>query len=404
MPDNTKHSDLNRERKRAGLLLAALEYAAKGLSVFPCLNKLGDPGNKRPLTKQGFKDASCDPKVVSGWWDRWPTALIGMPTGEHFCVLDLDCKKGKNGLAVVSDWSERSPLIAITGSDGRHLYFLPDDEIGCITDEIALGVDTRGKGGYVIVPPSEGYSWVNGHGLSDLSKLPPWPDDLRPSGAARERKEGQCKTKEDLVATDPDQLAFAVGVIPNNSSNYLKWKKMGMAIFAAMADRDRGFQVFDEFSKRWTCGEYEAVGVKKAWEQIEGSPPADIGAGSIYRWADQAAPGWNDGYQELKRARIEGSEEERAKANARESELLDALAKTKGLDYDRQRKKAAKELGVSFRALDEEVKARREDAVAAPLYGHWIVEPWPEPVDGDALLRDIINRIHRHVVLVETAL
>ena len=50
-------------------------------------------------------------------------------------------------------------------------------------------------------------------------------------------------------------------------------------------------------------------------------------------------------------------------------------------------------------ATDDEVKARREDAKVAPLYGHWIVEPWPEPVDGDSLLRDIIKRIQRHVVI-----
>jgi hypothetical protein len=29
---------------------------------------------------------------------------------------------------------------------------------------------------------------------------------------------------------------------------------------------------------------------------------------------------------------------------------------------------------------------------------HWVVEPWPEPVDGDALIRDIIRRLRRHVV------
>jgi putative DNA primase/helicase len=90
---------------------------------------------------------------------------------------------------------------------------------------------------------------------------------------------------------------------------------------------------------------------------------------------------------------------EKAKAKAREDELLAALAKAQGLDYDRQRKAAAKELGVSARAIDDEVKTRREDAQVAPLYGHWIVEPWPEPIDGDSLLRDIIKRIHRHVVI-----
>ena len=95
----------------------------------------------------------------------------------------------------------------------------------------------------------------------------------------------------------------------------------------------------------------------------------------------------------------EPNEDEKAKAKAREDELLDALAKTKGLEYVRQRKAAAEELGVTAKAIDDEVKARREDAKVAPLYGHWIVEPWPEPVDGDSLLRDIIKRIQRHVVI-----
>jgi putative DNA primase/helicase len=95
----------------------------------------------------------------------------------------------------------------------------------------------------------------------------------------------------------------------------------------------------------------------------------------------------------------EAREDEKARAKAREDELLDALSKMKGLDYVRQRKAAAEELQVTAKAVDDEVKARREDAVAAPLYGHWIVEPWPEPADGDSLLRDIINRIRRHVVI-----
>jgi hypothetical protein len=95
----------------------------------------------------------------------------------------------------------------------------------------------------------------------------------------------------------------------------------------------------------------------------------------------------------------EPSDDEKAEAKRREDELLDALAKAKGLDYVRRRKAAAEELEVTARAIDDEVKARREDAQIAPLYGHWIVEPWPEPADGDSLLRDIIKRIRRHVVI-----
>jgi Protein of unknown function (DUF3631)/CHC2 zinc finger len=87
----------------------------------------------------------------------------------------------------------------------------------------------------------------------------------------------------------------------------------------------------------------------------------------------------------------------KAAAMEREDELLEALAKLQpGLEFHRKRKEAAEELGVPEKAINAELKARREKA--APLHGHWIVEPWPEPADGDSLLRDIIRRIRRHVV------
>ncbi len=85
-------------------LAAALAYAAHGLPVFPCLNEPTDPKqHKRPLTKNGFKDAKTDADAIRRWWRRWPDALIGMPTGASsgVAVLDLDTKNGKNGFVAV---------------------------------------------------------------------------------------------------------------------------------------------------------------------------------------------------------------------------------------------------------------------------------------------------------------
>jgi hypothetical protein len=83
-------------------------------------------------------------------------------------------------------------------------------------------------------------------------------------------------------------------------------------------------------------------------------------------------------------------------AKSREDALIDALLKApQGLEFYRQRDKAADELKVSKTAIDAELQMRRD---AVPLHGHWIVEPWPEPVDGDSLLRDIIRRTRRHVI------
>jgi hypothetical protein len=62
----------------------ALELASKGHSVFPCR------ADKTPLTERGFKDASTDFNTINRWWAYRPDALIGVPAGEKFVVVDCD--------------------------------------------------------------------------------------------------------------------------------------------------------------------------------------------------------------------------------------------------------------------------------------------------------------------------
>jgi hypothetical protein len=95
---------------------------------------------------------------------------------------------------------------------------------------------------------------------------------------------------------------------------------------------------------------------------------------------------------------------EKAKATTKEDELLEALARMpKGVRYGKRRKELAAELGVSRGDIDDEVEARRleREVETAPLHGHWTTDPWPETVDGDALLRDIIARVKKHVIFEE---
>jgi hypothetical protein len=55
----------------------ALRLIARKIPDFPC------DTDKRPFSRQGFKNASADPNTVREWWRRNPDALIGVPTGER---------------------------------------------------------------------------------------------------------------------------------------------------------------------------------------------------------------------------------------------------------------------------------------------------------------------------------
>lgn len=135
--------------------------------IFPC-RECDSPNGKRkaPYTSNGFKDASNDTETIREWQIRWPDALIGLPTGAVNGVfvidLDLDAAKGKDGL---HEWellaAGHEPIETFTVKTprgGRHIYFNHRDGLKNSTDKIAVGIDTRGEGGYVIYPsPGSGY-------------------------------------------------------------------------------------------------------------------------------------------------------------------------------------------------------------------------------------------------------
>lgn len=142
--------------------------------------------DKRPLVKWR-KDPAAVANMLSpnNWWVRWPFAMIGMPTGaaSGWNVLDVDMKNGVDGLANLKavgidpfDMGGDYP-VARTPTGGWHFYF-PHDRGRPVKNSaglIAPGVDVRGEGGFVVLPPSrrtpggEPYIWWNG--LSWLDSL-----------------------------------------------------------------------------------------------------------------------------------------------------------------------------------------------------------------------------------------
>lgn len=140
------------------LSAAAREFAAAGVPVFPCV-----PGGKRPMTEHGFHDATTDPEQVEAWWGERPGANIGVPTGaaSGVIVVDVDVHGPVNGFqafgradraGLVDGWQ----FLVSTPSGGMHAYYpatLGTDQRSW--QAARVGIDLRGGGGYIVVPPSQ---------------------------------------------------------------------------------------------------------------------------------------------------------------------------------------------------------------------------------------------------------
>jgi hypothetical protein len=176
----------------SALAAAAVEYAEQGLPVFPLL-----PCDKRPFGAHdctgaahahGRDDATADVATVRGWWAVHPGANVGLATGRGVDVLDIDGQEGEASLANLA--ARRWPLPStaeVKTARGRHLYFLAAGW-PCSAGKLGPKLDTRGRGGYVVLPPSvhpDGtvYSWS---GASECAAAPAWLTQLlvRPVAAA----------------------------------------------------------------------------------------------------------------------------------------------------------------------------------------------------------------------------
>ena len=141
----------------------AVKYLSKNglrpaLAIFPLKGKI-------PLTAHGCKDATKDRAQVESWWTQYPSANIGIATGEinGLLVIDVDIKHdrrkyGDESLKALEQELGDLPdtWTALTGSGGLHYYFrYPEGhDIRNSTSQLAQDIDIRAQGGYVVAPPS----------------------------------------------------------------------------------------------------------------------------------------------------------------------------------------------------------------------------------------------------------
>lgn len=140
------------------------------------------PGAKTPILRDWPHRASGDWQTIVTWYRRYELANWGLLTGDGLAVLDIDpvaIDAGWPGPERQQEIRQLAPPMAHSPRGGFHLFFHADWP--STAGRIAPGVDTRGRGGYIVVWPSTTvhgrYRWLRPlRRVDQLPRPPAWLD------------------------------------------------------------------------------------------------------------------------------------------------------------------------------------------------------------------------------------
>jgi hypothetical protein len=177
-------------RRRTLPLAWALAYARDGLRIFPT------GANKKPLIVDWPNAATTDEATIRPWWKRWPYAEIAWAVPADVVVVDLDCKRGDNGIRdfIAHEGMHPDDVLtpqAMTASGGRHLIYVANGSAYRNNTRIkGSAIDLRTSGGNVLLPrPNNGRAWIKPLS-TPMARVPGWVAPARvlvprPQGPAR---------------------------------------------------------------------------------------------------------------------------------------------------------------------------------------------------------------------------
>ena len=176
-------------------------YCEMGWLLIPCWHRGADgictcregmtcnrPG-KHPRIKwqypePGRSGASSSVDTVMEWHEFWPDANWAIALDDVF-VVDVDRKHG--GMTMLADMEDNAPeilgltLVQSTYDGGRQLFYQQSEQREDYVKTISQGIlpwtgfEIKGRrqdgeiGSYVLIPPSQGRTWLNDQAISEPS-------------------------------------------------------------------------------------------------------------------------------------------------------------------------------------------------------------------------------------------
>jgi len=230
-----------------GIVEQAVRLANLGWRLLPLFS--AGPRTKQPRIPQWPQRASADPHRVHNWAsldavvaeDGSAGVAFGVACGRGsgFFVVDVDPRHGGDtAWAVLVEQNGGIPetVEALTGGGGRHYYWrLPDDvTVGNSSGTLGIGVDVKGEGGQVVLPPAphpsgNTYAWIRAPWDHPMAFPPQWLVDLVSGVNGVGSKPAFPDVTKPLTENQNEQL-FTVslellrhGMTEENVLSYLMW-------------------------------------------------------------------------------------------------------------------------------------------------------------------------------------
>ena len=207
----------------------ALKYRSMGFSIFPCIpptkDERGKDVKKPRIEWTKFQTQYPDEKEIKNWFKKWPDSRIGIVTGKisNLFVVDVDSEEAREKLEAEYIPDSLPLPICKSPRGGYHYYFQHTNGLRNQTNIDGMALDTRGEGGFIMAPPSEGlngngYAWLKG---CEIWKVPPaiMPESLYKyinafslslGSNKNGNKRSQRVTKGNIIFTEPgrDETLF----------------------------------------------------------------------------------------------------------------------------------------------------------------------------------------------------
>ncbi len=282
---------------------AAPDLAKAGYPVFPI-----SPNGKNPSVEGGFYAFTTDLSEIAAWIEEGRGHHnIATPTGivSRVVVIEADTAE------MYTYMEERYGPPTVKTRRGGHWWFGHPRKGRVKSNKVCGGLDRKGDGGYVLVPPSLGRTWTNG--IPDLTALPRLPEEFWTKDKSDSTSERRLpKARKDAAAAaiarrvrgirpGPEKgrhehLRHLLGVlltreIPDGDAEDIcvsAWKQAGDPELADRADREVANTLA---TTKLALEEGRATGVP-SMERITPGLYADLAV--VFGWIREVRPKRND--------------------------------------------------------------------------------------------------------------